>query len=485
MESPAMRHLLIQNQPTCLENVIQGLALLRPGAARPGLSTEAARPGLSTEAGMGMKELFLRRRHGLEPSCALFPALDEVLGQTHGVMLYEDDGLRVIQKLTGLSASDADRFRKRISQHKTKAEGEILRAEFLQLCRPEFFFVRSETLQRRRQGQAPAPFQDRPLRRAKGPHFAERIRQPLEELWGQLAKFNRYSFCKSHAVSYGLIAWQAAWLKAHHPLAFWVSVLNNNMGAYPRRVYIEAIKRAGLEIRLPCVNRSQRFFHPEETAIRTGLAAISGVPEKVIEQILANRESHGPYRDFNDLRRRVTIGPKTFLALIRAGALDFTGQSRSALKVMLRLLQRKRDLDTRDLFDYEESTNANDDSLPQRLWDQWETLGFVIEVPLMRLFSIPQSRGLSNSRDLGQHIGRVVSVRGLVATTRNVWTEDERAVQFVTLEDEYGLIEVTLFAGTCQQVPYLTMGPYTATGVVEERFGALTLTAKRFVVDGA
>ena len=83
-------------------------------------------------------------------------------------------------------------------------------------------------------------------------------------MWVQLAKFNRYSFCKSHAVSYGLIAWQAAYLKAHHPLAFWTAALNNNQGAYPRRVYVEAIKRAGIEMRLPCVNRSRLTFHPEE-----------------------------------------------------------------------------------------------------------------------------------------------------------------------------------------------------------------------------
>src|SRR5262249_13731679 len=155
---------------------------------------------------------------------------------------YEDDGLRLIQALTGLPAADADRFRKRVSKHRTEEEAQGLREQFLRLC-----------------GRRGIP--------AEG----------LEELWGQLGKVHRYPVCKSHAVSYGLIAWQAAYLKAHHPLAFWTAALNNNMGAYPRRVYVEAIKRAGIEMRLPCVNRSRLFFHPEEGAIRVGLEAIAGV----------------------------------------------------------------------------------------------------------------------------------------------------------------------------------------------------------------
>src|SRR5262249_41037930 len=153
-------------------------------------------------ASIGMKDRFVRRRRGLEPTTAVHPALSRALGDTHGLMLYEDDALRVIQALTGLPAADADRFRKRISKHQTEEQGEELRCEFVGVC-----------------GRRGIP------------------EEALGEVWLQLAKFNRYSFCKSHAVSYGLIAWQATYLKAHHPLAFWTAALNNNQSAYPRRVY--------------------------------------------------------------------------------------------------------------------------------------------------------------------------------------------------------------------------------------------------------
>src|SRR5207248_2225916 len=116
-------------------------------------------------------------------------------------------------------------------------------------------------------------------------------------------KFQYYAFCKSHAVSYGLIAWQACYLKAHHPLAFWTAALNNNQGMYPRRVYVEALKRSGLPLRLPCVNRSQGLFSIEtacglaSAAIRVGLEAIATLPEEVRTRILTERQRGGPYRD--------------------------------------------------------------------------------------------------------------------------------------------------------------------------------------------
>src|SRR5262249_18409522 len=279
LESPAMRHLLIQLRPRGLDDVIQALALLRPGAAS-----------------IGMKDRFLRRRRGLEPAGVVHPSLEGVLGETHGLMLYEDDALRVLKALTGLPAVDADRLRKRISQQETEEEAGALGRVFRALCR--------------RKG-APA--------------------EALGELWVQLAKFNRYSFCKSHAVSYGLIAWQGAYLKAHHPLAFWAAVLNNNQGAYPRRVYVEAIKRAGIEVRLPCVNRSGLEFLAEGSAIRTGLEAVAGLPNELRLAVVQERQRGGEYRDLADLRRRLSPGPEALATLIRAGALDFTGRSRPAL----------------------------------------------------------------------------------------------------------------------------------------------------------
>jgi DNA-directed DNA polymerase III PolC len=433
LESPAMRHLLVQMQPVCVEDVIQALALLRPGAA-----------------GVGIKESFIRRRRGLERPPPAPPRLADVLAETHGLMLYEDDALRVLQALTGLSAPAADGFRKRITKHRTPAEEQILQKEFIALCG----------------------------RRGAAPHM-------LTELWSHLAKFNRYSFCKSHAVSYGLIAWEATYLKAHHPVAFWTAALNNNQGAYPRRVYIEAIKRAGIRILLPCVNRSLDVFTPEGDAIRTGLGAISGLALEFRQALLADREQHGDHADFSDLRRRLRPGPETLAVLIRSGACDGFGRPRPGLFLDAELEDRMHG-DGPELFAVLPAEGWSPADYPEarRLRDEWDLLGFMIGPPLYALCRPPgpppAGPPVVRSRDLPAWCGRTVRVEGLVATARHAVTHDGRPIQFITLEDEDGFSDVTLFPGTCPQVAYLTTGPYLATGVVEEQYGVFTLTARRF-----
>jgi DNA-directed DNA polymerase III PolC len=434
LESPAMRHLLIQMQPKGLDDVIQALAMIRPGAAS-----------------VGMKECFIRRRRGLEPVRCAHPSLEPLLRETQGLMLYEDDALRVLQALTGLEAPDADRFRKRVSKHRTAEEAEALTEEFLEACA---------------RNQVPCAV--------------------AAELWVQLAKFNHYSFCKSHAVSYGLIAWKAAFLKAHDPLCFWTAALNNNQGMYPRRVYIEAIKRAGIPLHLPCVNRSAETFTVEEDAIRVGLDAIASLSEELQATLLADRQQQGPYRDLADFRRRLNPGPEALGLLIRCGALDFTGQTRPALFLETDLQEKEEGKEASPPLPFAfdstpwEGWSPADYDRKRRLWDEWELLGFVVGPRLMSLFRAGLPKDLITSREVPDHAGRLVRVAGVVAAARHTPTADGRTMQFVTLEDEWGLIEVTLFPGICPPVAYLTLGPYLATGVVEEQYGVLTVTARRF-----
>ncbi len=444
LESPAMRHLLIQMRPERFEDIVQALALVRPGAAA-----------------IGVKACFVRRRRGLEPRRPLHPRLAELLGDTENLMIYEDDALEVIQKLTGLPAPAADQFRRRVTKHRTEAEARALLAEFLGRCADQGI---------------PA--------------------DALTEVWAQLAKFNQYSFCKSHAISYGLIAWQAVRLKTHHPVAFWTAALNNNQSSYPHRVYVEAMKRAGIRILLPCVNRSGGPFRPEDGDVRVGLDAIAGLPEGLRETLLRERDQNGPFRDLADFRRRVRPGPETLAVLVRCGALDFTGRSRPALFLEADLQDRIKTkgpelLPCRPADDW----SPPDYDERRRLRDEWGLLGFVVGPPLFSLFrrpaphpTLPHPRGeggeggppFIRTNQIADYCGRSVRLQGLVATARQAHMQDGRPVQFVTLEDEYGLAEVTLFPDECPAVPYLTMGPYTATGVVEEQYGVFTITARGF-----
>lgn len=432
LESPAMRHLLIQMQAHGLEDAICALALLRPGAAE-----------------VGMKETFIRRRRGLEPESVPHPLLADLLRETHGLMVYEDDALYVLQALTGLGAADADRLRKRITRLESADGGQEIRAELTSLCH------------------------------ARGIGAAV-----IEEIWPHLVKFRLYSFCKSHAVSYGLIAWRACYLKAHHPLPFWTAALNNNQGAYPRCVYVEAIKQAGIELRLPCVNRSAGPFVVEDSSIRVGLDAIAGLPEEIRGQIVAERQRGGPYVNLGDFRTRLRPGPETLAVLIRCGALDDLGPARPALFLQADLLVNGEPPCPELFADSPVLDWKPDDyDVKRRLRDEWRLLGFIVGPPLFSLVPravAPPGPPIVASTQLAAFRGKRVRVQGFLATARNTHTSDGRAMQFISLQDEHGLVDVTLFPGNCPTIPYLGMGPYLATGIVEEQYDVLTVTAYRF-----
>jgi DNA polymerase III alpha subunit len=487
LESPAMRHLLIQMQPRNMLDVIQALALIRPGAAS-----------------IGAKEKFIRRRRGLESVQHLHPFLEPLLRDSCGLMLYEDDALRVVQALTGLSAPEADRFRKQITKSETSEEIIALSKAFLAACD--------------RNGI------DRPS---------------AEETWVQLAKFNSYSFCRSHSISYGMIAWEAAFLKAHFPLVFWTAALNNNQGMYPRRVYVEAAKNSGIPFFLPCVNRSQQEFaiegsgkgwhafaapeginsaddfpgaakawHPsaiEGSGIRTGLSCIRSLDEATLESILADRQRRGPYQGLVDFQRRINAGPEALALLIQVGALDFTNQPRASL--MLEAALEEAQPEGASLFVNAEpagDTGVSPVLRPQtgetpvppdagptdwqpanysqvRQWkDEWERLGFLAGLPVMELYRPFLPHGLHDSRCLHSLLGRPIRLAGLVATGRHTETKNGEEMQFITLEDEWGLVDVTLFPRICPPLAHLGMGPYLVEGEVEEQYGVLTITARRF-----
>jgi DNA-directed DNA polymerase III PolC len=428
LESPAMRHLLIHLQPRGIEDVVCALALIRPGAGA-----------------IGMKGRYVERRCGGEPVPKMPACLEPVLRETYGLLVYQDDALGMIRALTGLSVPDTHRFYKRATKRVPEDEDRRLAAEFRELC------------------------------------LARGIpEQTIAEQWLLLTHFRRYTFCKSHAVSYALIAWRCAHAKAHYPAHFWTAVLNNNQGVYPRRVYVEEIKRAGIRVLLPCINHSISPFAAEKGCIRTGLEAIATLPEEVRLRILAERDRHGPYRDLGDFRRRAEPPPVALATLIRCGALDFTGRNRPGLFL---------EADLQDhavgwkgaLFDDigELAWIPGDYDIDRRRRDEWQLLGFIADVPMMSLFRRSLPAGLIRSIDLPRYRRRRIRSVGLVATGRFAQTERGLEMQFITLQDEWGLMEVTVFPGTCELLTHLGLGPYLVTGVVEEQFGVFTITAEK------
>jgi DNA polymerase III alpha subunit len=402
LESPGMRALLRMIRPADAKGLMQALALIRPGAAS-----------------LGMKERFIRRARGLEPAPP-----GPLLGDTHGIMLYEDDAMLVASALAGVSLPEGDRFRRRVQKLRTDEERRAVSREFLGLC------TKNGT----------------PMELAK-------------DLWIQMAKFSRFSFCRAHAASYAVIAWASAWLAAHHPAARWVAALNNNQGLYDARVYLEQARREGIRVLLPCVQRSGVEFSEEGGAIRVGLGRIFGLERRETEAILETR----PFESLEDFLARAKVSWPSMRNLVLSGALDWTGRPRPQVL----MAARAKGLPVPPVPDFTEE---------ERFAHEFAILGLSARRHVLSYCMGPRE---PDSRALGDFVGRRIRLVGIMATARITETLGLEPMEFLTLEDEHGLFEAVLFPAAFRRYSRLvgTLGPYVVEGRVEDRYGAITISA--------
>lgn len=441
MESPGMRNLNRMLRTRGLADVIAAVALIRPGPA-----------------GSGMKDRFVRRARGLERPAYVDPRLEPVLRETYGVPLYEEDVMRIAAAVAGLSLEDGDVVRRAIAGAREEERRELGRVF---------------------------------LREAERRGFS---REAATAIWNGLLRFGAFAFCKAHAAGYGVLAYQAGWLKAHHPVEFAVAILNHHAGMYDPRVHLEDAKRRGVRVLLPDVNRAEDASAVEDGAVRIGLGRVRGVSERSCAALLEAR-ARRLFRDLEDFLVRVPVSRPEAEALVLAGAFDFTGRPRPELLAVVAVAHRAlgdrarrpgRDGDA--LFETEAPPRSPlrvpslPDFLPEeKLWLEWRTLGLCAGPHPMTLFrraGLP--RGTLSAAEAEASIGRSVRVAGLVAAMRTVPTRAGAPMQFVTLEDETGMIECTLFPATYarHRGTVRGLGPYLAEGAVDEQLGAPTVTVR-------
>ncbi len=450
LESPAMRHLLRQMRPADLEDTIAAVALIRPGAA-----------------GSGMKDVYLKRRRGLEPVADYHPWLREVLGPTHGLLLYEEDVMMVAATMLGQSAAEGDLLRRAISGAESEVERASMGEVFVKRC----------------------------VRRGVEPAAAARI-------WGALARFASYAFCRAHAAGYGVLAWHTAYLKAHHPAEFYCAVFNNHQGMFPRWVHIEEARRGGVVLRGPCVNGSQDEFalerggagggaagaaaiaHATAPAVRAGLACIASLSEGSRARLLAEREARGPFLSMADFLGRVPIAEREARAMVEAGAFDFTARTRPSLLFELAATHDAYKGATHgELFSERRAPCAlpalPEYPLAERLRREFDSAGFAITAPPLA----PYEEALAaihpvTAETLERAVGRRVSVAGIPCAARRVRTKTGEPMFFLTLADATGLVECTFFPDVYRRSPPpYGMEPLRVEGRVEEQMGAVTVTA--------
>jgi DNA-directed DNA polymerase III PolC len=427
IESPVMRGLLRNTQAAGADMLMKTLSLVRPGPA-----------------GSGMKKRFIDRHLGREETTYLHPLLEKVLSDTYGVMLYQEDTLKVAHVIAAMDLAEADALRRAMTKKRSPREMARSMQSFLE--------------------------------KAQENDVAPEI---AEEIWGLIANFAAYSYCKAHASSYGEVAYQCVYLKAHYPAEFLASVLTNRGGFYHPAVYVEEARRMGIEVLPPDVSQSQYGYTVEGEAIRVGFVEVGGLANRTIEAILHQRAAH-PFENLTDLCRRTAMAYGDAEALIQAGACSGLGPSQPILMWELKMIfagqGNKNNVDcvTESLVPYGGPGKLLP-SLPayshkKRMDLQWTCLGLLTTThPMAYYLPFLTDHTLILSQDMAHYAGRTVTMVGWLIAERRHGLKDRGAMKFITFEDPAGIFEGILFPETYQRLGHhiQTHGPYLITGKVQ------------------
>jgi error-prone DNA polymerase len=302
LESPAQREMAGRLLPDRFEDIIVSISLVRPGPLKSNMDKD-----------------YLPRRHGKEPVKYLHPKLKNALGETLGVILYQEQVLKVAHDLAGMSYAEADGFRRAMTHERTEQEMEKMRDSFIS--------------------------------RAVGDGVGKNI---AEKVFKQLAAFAAYGFCKGHACAYAITAYQTLWLKSHYPAEFLAAVLSNQpMGYYPSHVLVAEAKRFGVEVLPPDINKSSEHYTVEKGAIRVSLKQLKGMSEKALESILSARAEH-KFTSLRDFVLRTDVSQPILENLVKVGAFDSLGDRHDLLLQLPKLseLKHKVTRGTASLFEY-------------------------------------------------------------------------------------------------------------------------------------
>ncbi len=418
LESPAMRGLLKKMQIESVDDVITAVALIRPGAS-----------------GSGMKEVYIKRRAGLEKTVYVHPALEKPLQETFGVIIYQEQVLKVAHAVAGLSLSQADILRRAMTKSRTKKEFWAMHTAFV-----------------------------------KGALTKGLTRQQAESIWRFLAQFVGYGFNKAHSATYGVIAYQTAFLKYYFPVEYMCAVLNNQGGFYRRAAYVEEVRRLGIPLLPPDVTRSQVDFTCEGNAIRVGLSAVFELSERTMKRIIEERQK-APFKDLFDFLQRTRAGEKETRHLIKVGALNAFLPNEPKLLLMNEIYFKNKKRTPSNTF-LNEDLQLTPYNRYQKILNELELLDFAVTDHPLTLYEdqIAPIKPVS-SQELEQHKNRRVTFVGWLVTMRRVETKNRTMMKFITLEDRQGLVEAVLFDKTYKQYGHLFKGygPYVVKGRVQSR----------------
>ncbi len=454
LEGAGMRDALRKLRPDRFEDIIAINALYRPGP-------------------MENIPRYIAVKHGEERADYLYPSLEPILAETHGIMIYQEQVMRIAQVLSGYSLGGADLLRRAMGK-KIKAEMEAQRKAFID--------------------------------GATGRGVGERVAQHIFE---QVAKFAGYGFNKSHAAAYALVAYQTAYLKANYPVEFLAALMTLDLGNTDKlNVFRGECDRLGIKLLTPDINRSAMDFAVEATpqgmAIRYALAAVKGVGAQAMRQLVEEREARGPFRDLLDLAGRLdvkSINRRQFECLAKAGAFDGLNRNRAQTFAACDMLLRhaaaaadERASQQVNLFGDGDAAVARGPGLPavpdwpsiERLQHEFDAIGFYLSShPLDAYGKSLERLGVVRFADLPARLAAGGATRfklaGVVISRKERTSARGNRFAFVQMSDASGVFEVTMFSEVLGQTRALLDSgqPLLVTVDVRAEEETLRLTAQR------
>lgn len=440
VESPAMRGLLKKLHCDNYRTLVAASSIIRPGVARSGM----------------MKE-YIYRFHHPGKFRYLHPVMEEQLKETFGVMVYQEDVLKICHHFAGLDLAEADVIRRAMSgKYRSKKELQRIIDRFFDNCRQS--------------------------------GYPEEV---TKEVWRQIESFAGYSFSKAHSASYAVESYQSLFLKAWFPLEFMVGVINNFGGFYPSWVYLNEARICGGNLHPPCVNNSEYKTCIRGKDIYLGFIHVANLEATVGKMVVDGRRAtdNGRYAGLEDFVEQVPVTLDQLIILIRTGAFRFTGKSKAALLWEAHMLLGKT-----------VAGGAGKDALPAALfpapvkqflmpeleydpltdvYDEIEMLGFPVTSSWFDLLET-RYRGDILAGDMMTYAGKTVRMLGLLVTIKYARTIKNEWMNFGTFLDVTGqFFDTVHFPASLKDYPFRGEGIYLVKGKIVEEFGFPSMEVKQ------
>lgn len=433
VESPAMRGLLKKLRGDTYRSLVAASSIIRPGVAKSGMMGE-----------------YIKRFREPKTRKYTHPKLAEILAETYGVMVYQEDVLKVAHQFAGLTLEESDILRRGMSwKFKERNRFNEVKDKFFENCN-RFGYPKKVS----------------------------------EEVWRQIESFGNFAFAKGHSASYAVESYQSLFLKAYYPLEYMVATINNGGGFYRVETYVNEARLHGGFIEAPCINHSEMETTIEGKHIYLGFNLMKDLEENVTIQLVKERLRNGTYNSLQNFLDRVEISLEQLIILIRINAFrSLQGDKKKLLwEAHFLLGGQKKSVPVNDLF----RSEPKEVTLPElehnrheNAIDEIEILGFPLSSPFELVPELPEDTIMA--KDLPNHIGKEVSLCGYLIHVKNLTTRGQKAqhMQFGCFLDQAGdFIDTVHFPQIAARYHFQGRGIYLLRGTVTEDYDFVSLETK-------